>query len=278
MNELIIENPEFWRLKYAVEQAEINEHQPPKVVVCGLLKAGKSSLLNALTGHLDDEFFVTNAARATTTVSSNLVNGVEYIDTPGIDATDGDDDTAWEGLVNADIILFVHHLRNGEIDTQELDFVKELQRRRPHLGNEMMVVFSNAESAQQNKEIVVDKLYKTLTSILDHCPPPFLTSFTTYRKGVTENKPALIRHSGFESFHQALQDKINSKEYFLTRKKHTQDIRKKLTIEVEKEILTRSQKKQRLQSERQANFRYFKLNIEMFNLSFVERIKNFNEI
>jgi tRNA U34 5-carboxymethylaminomethyl modifying GTPase MnmE/TrmE len=37
--------------------------QPLRITTCGLLKAGKSSLLNALTDHLETELFATGAVR-----------------------------------------------------------------------------------------------------------------------------------------------------------------------------------------------------------------------
>ena len=278
LDKVMSENLEFNRLHNAMKRAEEDENKPPKVVVCGLLKAGKSSLLNAITGHLKDEFFTTNAARATIVVASKVVDGVEYIDTPGIDATDGDDDEAWKGLVSADVVLFVHNLRNGEMDTQELEFIAELQRRRPNLVNEIMVVFSNAESVPQNQSKVVEKLHNTLSSVVVECPSPFVTSFTTYKKGKNEDKPVLIKHSGIDEFRQDLLSRVNSGKHLNERKNHTKNILEMLIKEVESEISQRNNKIRIAESKDSISLNKLKKDLTIFNSVFVERIENYNQI
>jgi GTP1/Obg family GTP-binding protein len=119
------ENTEFHRLYQEIKTLNEVKNELPKIVVCGLLKAGKSSLLNVLTGHFDEEYFTTNAARATIKVKSFEIGGVIYIDTPGIDANKEDDIEAWNGLIDADIILFAHNLREGNIVTSEKQFIKQ---------------------------------------------------------------------------------------------------------------------------------------------------------
>src|SRR5690606_2928495 len=60
----------------------------PIVANAGLLKAGKSSLFNAISGQ--QEKFATGAARCTTVQQALAMNGFQLVDTPGLDANDTD--------------------------------------------------------------------------------------------------------------------------------------------------------------------------------------------
>ena len=54
---LSTESPEFARLWNDLQRhKKTADRREPEVVVCGLLKAGKSSLLNVITGHVADEY------------------------------------------------------------------------------------------------------------------------------------------------------------------------------------------------------------------------------
>lgn len=169
----------------------------PQVVVCGLLKAGKSSLLNALTGHLEEELFATDVCRATVSLQSLVHCGRNYVDTPGIDACSADDAQAWRALDEADVVLFVHNLRDGAIDACEADFLGELQQRLGGLSSRLLVVFSHADSETEAVEAWRVDAEARLQAVLGFAPECASFGFNSYRKGVLLGKPRLVELSGF---------------------------------------------------------------------------------
>jgi tRNA U34 5-carboxymethylaminomethyl modifying GTPase MnmE/TrmE len=204
-SDLCTDSPEFARLYRESQESATQPHcKEPRVMVCGLLKAGKSSLLNALTGHLAQEYFATGASRATTCVAELNLNGVIYVDTPGLDANADDDVEAWRGLASADQLVFVHSLRIASLDTQEVNFLVELLRREPDLQQRLVVALTHAESAEDAKESRLAVLRDCLETTLGFCPTLITTSFTRHRRGMLENKPALLALSGVGQLHQRL--------------------------------------------------------------------------
>ena len=176
----------------------------PRVIVCGLLKAGKSSLLNALSGHIEPGHFATKASRATTKVAELTSDGVTYVDTPGLDATVEDDEEAWRGLASADQLVFVHSLRIAALDVKEVEFLQQLLQRRPDCRQHMVVAFSHAESADDDREERLTHLRASLTAVLGFCPALIPTSCSRHRRGVLESKPALLALSGIAALQHSL--------------------------------------------------------------------------
>lgn len=198
------ESAEFARLYQELQEARAID-QTLRIAVCGLMNAGKSALLNALTGHLDKEFFETKAVRSTKTVQTFTQGAITYVDTPGIDANDEDDQHAWRGLATADIILFAHNLGTGTLETVEVEFLKELKRRRPDIEALLLVVLTHAESASEQRQDRLDAIGAILATVFSAPRTLIPTSFTAYRKGVVEQKAALIEHSGIKGLHHHLE-------------------------------------------------------------------------
>lgn len=211
LERLCAESTEFARLHQELQETRRSQ-ACTTIAVCGLMNAGKSSLLNAMTGHLKDEFFATKSTRSTIEVKELTLNGVTYVDTPGIDACDDDDAQAWCGVANADWIVFAHNLRTGTLETCEVDFLEELQRRRPDIERRLVIALTNAESAEDQKEDRVTAIRDILKTVFAHPPALVATSYTRHRKGTLENKPALIERSGIAQLRQQLKHLIESCE------------------------------------------------------------------
>lgn len=177
----------------------------PRVVVCGLLKSGKSSLLNALTTELRPEYFATGATRVTDQVKTLEKNSLLWIDTPGIDASQQDDTTAWEGIVMADIPLFVHSLAVATLDRQEKEFLEELVRRDPTAPERMLVSMTNCDTiAPEQEKRVTESLQQEILTILGTTVPFVYTSFPRFKKGTLENKEVLVKKSGMAQLHREI--------------------------------------------------------------------------
>jgi tRNA U34 5-carboxymethylaminomethyl modifying GTPase MnmE/TrmE len=100
--------------------------QPPSVISMGLLKAGKSTLLNAL---LDSpERFATAAARCTVRLDAEEFSGIALTDTPGLDCNDEDTALTEQALRTSELVLVVHSVEQGEYDAVEIDFLRSLER------------------------------------------------------------------------------------------------------------------------------------------------------
>lgn len=195
----------------ALTNAFLATQRPLKITTCGLLKAGKSSLLNSLTDHLETELFATGAAR--TTVKNQTLSHQDFIfvDTPGLDATEGDDVEAWKELNMADILLFVHDPGTGELHQDEVEFLLRLsnQSSEQHgLDERLLVVLtrldSNAEAINQISETIRKQIYDNLGIK----PLLFHVSSTSYRKGSINNKNKLIEYSGIPALRKHIVDNL----------------------------------------------------------------------
>lgn len=186
----------------------LNAKSPlPRIVVCGLLKAGKSSLLNMLTNHIDDECFKVDVVRATVQEQTFEYNGMIFIDTPGLDADKKDEENAWDTYTKADIFIYVN--ATGEaIKEQEINFIKRLYNERCATAKEIIVVITNCEKFLQDKNTLNRLLMdfnNKLEELLQVRPWLQAISNTRYKKGKKDGKNMLIESSGIPALQEHLQ-------------------------------------------------------------------------
>ncbi len=180
-----------------------------RITSCGLLKAGKSSLLNALTDHLETELFATGAARTTVRNQTLSHQDFVFIDTPGLDATTEDDGEAWAGLNQADVLLFVHHPGTGELHREEMDFLANLARQpgaRQTLAQRMVVVLSHLDTMSHEIAAIEKRVLEQIRTLTGSQPRCFRVSFTSYKKGMLQKKSALVEYSGIPALRSYLTD------------------------------------------------------------------------
>ena len=191
-----------------IKQYNRRQRLSKKIIVnAGLLKAGKSSLLNALTG---ENQFATNVIRAT--VENQWVETDEYIllDTPGLDATDEDTGVALKGYEDADIILFVHNVQEGEFTQTEIDSIRQIAA----LFGEPSYFFQNSVLVLTHKDQDEEHIEESKTKIQEQCAEIFGTTFAQvccvdsvgYMKGLTENKKLLMQDSGIDDLKAAVKE------------------------------------------------------------------------
>ncbi len=167
---------------------------PLTVAVVGLLKAGKSTLLNAMTGQ--DELFKSGVIR-TTVKNQRVTDGYfEWIDTPGIDDTDQETTTAFAGLKNADCILFAHNLKQGELDRMEVDFLQTCNQLDAQFLAKLRFVFTHIDDLDsEDVEVIQQKICQQCQSVFNKQFPTITVSSVRYLKGYKENKKLLMEKS-----------------------------------------------------------------------------------
>lgn len=184
---------------------EINTSKP-NVAVWGLMNAGKSSLLNMLTQHVEQEFFKTNDFRETTEVSIFEDEKYCFIDTPGLDANDEDDAVALAGIEKADIIIFVHQLQ-GELEEKEINFLKQVRASFGEYAEQnIILVLSKVDKAPaEDVETIKQATLAQCEAYLGFKPTCLKVSNTYYKIGILKDKEALVKNSQIQQLHECLE-------------------------------------------------------------------------
>lgn len=177
------------------------EHDEPIVTVIGKYNHGKSRLLNELIG--SDTFAVADK-RETVRLSDSIHQGVRWLDAPGLDADVGTEDdrhalhAAW---LHADIRLFVHAAKEGELDAKELALIGELRADSERTRRQTLVVLSQIDQLPNEGE-----LDNVSSAIAAQIPGIALNpvSSTRHRKGLDEGKKLFVERSGIPSLRDAL--------------------------------------------------------------------------
>lgn len=174
-----------------------NRHTKPRIAAWGLVKAGKSSLLNMLSGHVADEYFETGAVRTTRVNRELETENYILVDTPGLGIDDDDTQEAYKGLESSDIILFVH-APQGELDREEIGFLDRINEEFGNKVDQRLIVVLTQLDKSQNRSIeeIRDKVLEQIEMGFGLVPACFLLSNTRYQKGSLEHKNVLIQKSG----------------------------------------------------------------------------------
>ena len=173
--------------------------QTINIINAGIMNHGKSSLFNSL---IEKEVFGVGDVRVTEKIQREQWLGNAFlIDTPGLEAEESDDTVAYEAYRRANMIIFVHTIKVGELHEKELNAINKIKA----LFNDdsffckhfcLVLTFRESDSEENISSI----REKTLADIKQHCGISdfqiFIVSNHRYKKGVTENKKTLISKSG----------------------------------------------------------------------------------
>lgn len=215
--------------------------EKPVIVTWGLMNAGKSSLLNMLTQHIDQEFFKTNDLRETIEVSAYETDQFIYLDTPGLDANTEDNLEALKGVRDADIVLFVHQLQ-GELEANEIEFLKDVRTSfGQYAEKNIILILSKVDKEDRSKvDQIQNRVLEQCKQYLGFQPQCFQISNTLYQQGIQKHKDGLIRHSHIEDLKQSIntvvlntkvvrQERYNQEKVLLLKK--LTDQKKKIEVE-----------------------------------------------
>lgn len=178
------------------------------LVNAGRMNHGKSSLLNSLTGQVEDVFEVQDKRTTVKNKKYQYNENTYFIDTPGLNANDNDDQEAIKAYKKANIILFVHNLSVGDIRKEEVRDIKTIIscfNSIDNLANKFVLVLTGKDAIQSKddlnnikKKVLLDIKNETgLTGF-----KVFAVSNTTYKNGLKNNKSKLIEHSGIKLLHE----------------------------------------------------------------------------
>jgi len=210
----------------------------PRVIVCGMLKAGKSTLLNMLTEHFTDEYFPSARTRKTVAINTLEYSSICYVDTPGLDAPEDDEKTTWSAMASAEHILFVHNIAN-EFEDKEIESLRRLVLLRPDFAQICTLVGTYAETrgiAQDKRQQALEMLQKRFQDITQVAIPTFLVSNTSYMKGCLEGKNNLRKSAGIDALKEALRRGLDRAKIKEERVARLQNLQNRLAVHVSAEI------------------------------------------
>ena len=234
------------------------------IINAGIMNHGKSSLFNSL---LDKEVFAAQDVRTTMENQDvQWLDNVYLIDTPGLEAEQSDDAAAYNAYRRANMIVFVHNVKVGELHDKELNAINKIKTL---FNNDeffckhfcLVLTFKDSDSDDSITSIRA----KTLGDIKNHCGisdfPTFIISNSRYKKGLAENKQNMIRHSGIPELREFLKKNFSTwnKENAYFRTMRISNEKQNLIAQLEQErgkIQSRINSKTEDIKKRQQNFLY----------------------
>lgn len=177
----------------------------PTITVIGKYNHGKSRLLNELIG---TDIFSVADKRETIQLAEHFHHQIRWLDAPGLDADVAavDDDYAFEAVwTQADIRLFVHSVREGELDAAENKLLKQLIEDVQYSQRQTLLVLTQID--QMPDQTVLEQIK---TSIAKQIPEinALPVSATRHCQGIEQSKNLLVEKSGILPLREALERAI----------------------------------------------------------------------
>ncbi|AOA59891.1 hypothetical protein BFG52_05795 [Acinetobacter larvae] len=174
---------------------------PATITVIGKYNHGKSRLLNELIGH---DIFAVADRRETVNLAEHIQQQARWLDAPGLDAdvVGQDDRYAQDALwCQADIRLFVHSLKEGELDAAEQPLLQQLQQDDAQSQRQTLLVLTQID------QVADSAVYEQICQSIGAQAPSlkqFPVSATRHRQGLQSAKALLQQKSGIAALQQAL--------------------------------------------------------------------------
>lgn len=251
--------------------------EKPVIAAFGLMNTGKSYLLNMLTEHVEQEYFKTADRRETSANKTFESQKYIYLDTPGLDANDQDDVVAKKGIIDADIILFVHQPQ-GELESIEIDFLKNLKEDfgKSAKNNIVIVISKIDKEASEKIEEIEAAIRKQCVEILNTSFEIFQVSNTFYKTGVHEKEQDIIEASNIHALARHI-EKISPEILYARKGKRDASI-EKISIELETLLQNFLNERELIEKELCNEFKDFNQQINQLESFLTESNRKFNQI
>jgi energy-coupling factor transporter ATP-binding protein EcfA2 len=165
-----------------------------RITVIGKQNSGKSTLLNVLCGFFDREHFPTGDRIVTKKIDEFEYNDMVFVDTPGLDATQEDEDEANTVLKNG-AALFLHSCLTGELDGEECKSLERLVREFDQPQRQIAVLCSKIGDAGGDVGEVIDRVRVQAREIVGDELTFIAIDSIEYRHGCLESEARLVKHS-----------------------------------------------------------------------------------
>lgn len=178
----------------------------------GLYSSGKSSLFNAILGRMSDDNmrFPVGAIPTTKTGDREALTGnIDLLDTPGIDANSTDDSTAFDMLMQSDIIIMTHNVKRGMLDRSEYEWLKKIAGNisRDILKDRVIFAATWTEEIHDDEDMqkLRDELHRQVKEAMNGEDIRFIeVSAKMFRTGVEKDKKGLQDKSGIPELREMI--------------------------------------------------------------------------
>jgi len=180
------------------------------VTCIGLYNHGKSTLLNVLIKDFEFKTFKTADARETSVNKIFTYGNINYIDTPGLNANEQDDNQVLEVIKNSDITLFVHNVTTGEFSKVEIEFLESIKKywENPQIFLDRTIfVLSRIDGVNSSEDVknTQDKMHQQIESIFGSTARIIALSAEDYRDGMVEKENELIAQSNVKALEKDIE-------------------------------------------------------------------------
>jgi tRNA U34 5-carboxymethylaminomethyl modifying GTPase MnmE/TrmE len=177
----------------------------------GLVNSGKSSLFNALLDRNDGtERFPVGPVRTTKHGDrEHLLDWLDILDTPGIDATEEDDDVAYQTLMEADLIVATHNIKMGMLNKSEYEWFSHLAEKMQKEEIQQRIIFvctwiDEREKDAEAYQNALDETYRQVTQALGAEVPFWTVSAKRYMTAKQKDNANLESASNIPQFKKFL--------------------------------------------------------------------------
>ncbi|OTG85473.1 hypothetical protein B9T31_11800 [Acinetobacter sp. ANC 4558] len=180
--------------------------QTPTITVIGKYNHGKSRLLNELIGH---DIFSVADRRETVELTEHVHQNIRWLDAPGLDADvmGQDDHLAQQALwCKSDIRLFVHSVKEGELDSAEHPLLQKLYEDSQRTQRKTLVTLTQVD--QVPDQTVLSHIIQSITQQIPQLAL-LPVSATRHRQAIENNKQLLLQKSGINELRAALDNALS---------------------------------------------------------------------